>query len=411
MGILRVMLRPKPDGILARHLAGLAFFTGEGVPTVADFSLNATNELTVEWLRKLGAMRVTASYDLNRDRLADLVAAVQAEWLEVVVHQHMPMFHMEHCVFCAVLSPGTNKHNCGRPCDVHEVKLRDRVGMEHTLAADVGCRNTLYNATAQERGGGRARAVAAGRAAFSRRVFAAGRGRGSRTDGRFVSPTPGRPFEWHASLDRAARGEPIGRDARHDGRTSQPVGDPMTDRSESSVTQPTLVVGSANRKKAAEIVELLAPLGLRVLTLADYPPAAEIEGTGTTFIENVTIKAVENAARLGEWVLADDSGLEVNALDGRPGVYSAVYAGPKATDEANRELLLRELAGIPLARRGGSLCVTWHWPIRRERFARGPKGLAAAGSWPRTWAQMALATIRCSRSSNTIARLANCRRW
>jgi len=56
---------------------------------------------------------------------------------------------MEHCVFCAVLSPGTNKTNCGRPCDEHEVKLRDRVGVEHPLTADVGCRNTLYNATPQ----------------------------------------------------------------------------------------------------------------------------------------------------------------------------------------------------------------------------------------------------------------------
>jgi putative protease len=56
---------------------------------------------------------------------------------------------MEHCVFCAVLSPGTNKHNCGRPCDTHQVRLRDRLGMEHTLTADVGCRNTLFNAVPQ----------------------------------------------------------------------------------------------------------------------------------------------------------------------------------------------------------------------------------------------------------------------
>jgi putative protease len=86
---------------------------------------------------------------LNRDQLLDLVEAVPPAWLEVVIHQHMPMFHMEHCVFCAVLSPGTNKHNCGRPCDVHSVKLRDRVGMEHALVADVGCRNTLFNAVPQ----------------------------------------------------------------------------------------------------------------------------------------------------------------------------------------------------------------------------------------------------------------------
>jgi putative protease len=63
----------------------------------------------------------------------------------------MPMFHMEHCVFCAVLSPGTNKTNCGRPCDRHEVQLRDRLGMAHPLRADVGCRNTLFNATPQTR--------------------------------------------------------------------------------------------------------------------------------------------------------------------------------------------------------------------------------------------------------------------
>jgi putative protease len=61
----------------------------------------------------------------------------------------MPMFHMEHCVFCSVLSPGTNKTNCGRPCDRHQVQLRDRVGALHVLQADIGCRNTLYNATPQ----------------------------------------------------------------------------------------------------------------------------------------------------------------------------------------------------------------------------------------------------------------------
>ena len=92
---------------------------------------------------------MTASYDCNREQLLALATAADAARLEVVVHQHMPMFHMEHCVFCAVLSPGTNKTNCGRPCDDHLVKLRDRIGVEHPLTADVGCRNTLYNAVAQ----------------------------------------------------------------------------------------------------------------------------------------------------------------------------------------------------------------------------------------------------------------------
>jgi len=96
-----------------------------------------------------GLRSITPSYDLNREQLLDLVTAVPADWLEIVIHQHMPMFHMEHCVFCAMLSPGTNKTNCGRPCDVHQVELRDRTGMEHPLIADVGCRNTLFNAVAQ----------------------------------------------------------------------------------------------------------------------------------------------------------------------------------------------------------------------------------------------------------------------
>lgn len=149
VGIFRALMRHGADGILVRNLAGLAFYHGEGVPTVADFSLNVANELTAQWLIEQGASRLTASYDLNRQQLLDLVQAVPPGWLEVVVHQHMPMFHMEHCVFCAVLSPGTNKTNCGRPCDVHQVTLRDRIGKEHPLTADVGCRNTLFNATPQ----------------------------------------------------------------------------------------------------------------------------------------------------------------------------------------------------------------------------------------------------------------------
>ncbi|MEP3479852.1 MAG: DUF3656 domain-containing protein [Fuerstiella sp.] len=149
LGLFRLMSKQAPEGVLVRNLAGLKYFREQSIPTVVDFSLNVTNELTAEWINAQGALRMTPSYDLNRDQLLDLVRVIPSEWLEVVVHQHMPMFHMEHCVFCSVLSPGTNKTNCGRPCDFHEVKLRDRIGKEHLLTADVGCRNTLYNATAQ----------------------------------------------------------------------------------------------------------------------------------------------------------------------------------------------------------------------------------------------------------------------
>jgi putative protease len=92
---------------------------------------------------------VTASYDLNFAQLEALLQAAPPEWFEVTIHQHIPMFHMEHCVFCAFLSNGTDYTNCGRPCDTHDLKLRDRVGAQHPVKADVGCRNTVFNALAQ----------------------------------------------------------------------------------------------------------------------------------------------------------------------------------------------------------------------------------------------------------------------
>ena len=93
--------------------------------------------------------RVTISYDLNVAQVLDLISHTPAAWLEINLHQHMPMFHMEHCVFAAFLSTGTDHTNCGRPCEKHRVHLKDRVGAEHPLRADVGCRNTLFNSKAQ----------------------------------------------------------------------------------------------------------------------------------------------------------------------------------------------------------------------------------------------------------------------
>jgi U32 family peptidase len=139
----------RPIGWLVRSLAAIRYCSQHQLPFAVDFSLNVTNPLTASRMLQWGASRVTASYDLNRDQLLELVGHCRPSLLEVVVHQHMPMFHMEHCVFCSVLSPGKNKSDCGRPCDVHDVKLKDRVGSEHVLHADIGCRNTLYNATAQ----------------------------------------------------------------------------------------------------------------------------------------------------------------------------------------------------------------------------------------------------------------------
>lgn len=117
------------------------------------------------------------------------------------------------------------------------------------------------------------------------------------------------------------------------------------------MSKPLLVLGSANRKKAAELAELFAPLGLQLQTLADLPAARAVEENGETFAENAMFKATQQAAHLGCWVLADDSGLEVDALQGDPGVRSARYAGEGAGDAANNQLLLEKLRGVPLERR------------------------------------------------------------
>jgi len=148
-GLFKALHKHAADGWLVRNLAALKYAREHGIKADVDFSLNITNPLTAKWLMEQGASQITASYDLNRDQLMEFIESTPPEWVEVVIHQHMPMFHMEHCVFCTVLSPGTNKSNCGRPCDRHDVKLRDRIGVEHVLHADVGCRNTLYNGNAQ----------------------------------------------------------------------------------------------------------------------------------------------------------------------------------------------------------------------------------------------------------------------
>ncbi|WZO99466.1 DUF3656 domain-containing protein [Isosphaeraceae bacterium EP7] len=147
--IFRYLAKQGADGLLVRNAGGMAFCVENEIPYVADFSLNASNELTVAYLMGRGTQRVTASYDLSVEQLVDLLRVTPPDWLEVVIHQQIPMFHMEFCAFCAFLSPGTDKTNCGRPCDDHEVKLRDRTGVEHPLKADVGCRNTLFNAVPQ----------------------------------------------------------------------------------------------------------------------------------------------------------------------------------------------------------------------------------------------------------------------
>jgi len=146
--ILKQVRSCEADGYLVRNHDHLQFFKEDR--RRGDFSLNIANALSAEYfLNRYGLEQVTASYDLNFEQLAALLKTSTPAKLEITIHQHMPMFHMEHCVFCAFLSDGTDFRNCGRPCDRHDVRLRDRVGMEHPLKADAGCRNTLFNAKAQ----------------------------------------------------------------------------------------------------------------------------------------------------------------------------------------------------------------------------------------------------------------------
>jgi putative protease len=136
------------DGYLVRNYDHLRFFAD--ARRVGDFSLNVANRRAADYFKsQFGLERLTASYDLNATQLEALLQAAPAAWFEITIHQHMPMFHMEHCVFCAFLSSGRDYRDCGRPCDHHDVRLRDRVGAEHPLKADAGCRNTVFNSQAQ----------------------------------------------------------------------------------------------------------------------------------------------------------------------------------------------------------------------------------------------------------------------
>jgi putative protease len=152
--LLANLLSMGGDGVLARHLGALEEVAkrrasgdaaARALELVGDFSLNAANGLTAELLLDHGVDLLTPSFDLNAEQLLALVARVDAARLEVVIHQHLPLFHMEHCVFAHLLSNGADHRTCGRPCERHAIGLKDDKGWLHPVLADVGCRNTLFN--------------------------------------------------------------------------------------------------------------------------------------------------------------------------------------------------------------------------------------------------------------------------
>lgn len=121
---------------------------------------------------------------------------------------------------------------------------------------------------------------------------------------------------------------------------------------------PPLVLSSRNRKKSREIAEILAPHGITLQSIADFPEIGEVIEDGATFLENAGKKATQPALQLGRWVIGEDSGLMVDALGGAPGVISARYSGEGATDESNNQKLQVELASVPLEKRTAAYVCT-----------------------------------------------------
>jgi XTP/dITP diphosphohydrolase len=113
-----------------------------------------------------------------------------------------------------------------------------------------------------------------------------------------------------------------------------------------------ILLGTSNRKKVIELANVLEPRGFQLKTPADFADVLEVEETGTTFMENARIKAIAQAKHRGLWAIGEDSGLCVDALQGNPGIYSARFSGPNATDATNNALLLEKLSSIPNESRG-----------------------------------------------------------
>ena len=145
----KVIERANPDVILCRNLGAVYYFKNKSFQLRGDFSLNVTNSLTANYLLTKNLKSLCASYDLNSKQLSDLLQQVNPGDIEVTIHQYMPSFHMEHCVFAAFLSKGSSFRDCGKPCEKHRVELKDQFGNFHQIKADQECRNTMFNATSQ----------------------------------------------------------------------------------------------------------------------------------------------------------------------------------------------------------------------------------------------------------------------
>lgn len=151
--IERYLQSLKPESVLIRSLGALKSWHPEGAQRIGDFSLNVTNRVSAATILARGLTAFTPSFDLDSTQLQSMMQTGLAPWAEIVVHHPMPLFHTEHCVIAATLSSGKDHRDCGRPCEHHQISLRDRAGMVHPVEADVGCRNTVFHAAAQSAAG------------------------------------------------------------------------------------------------------------------------------------------------------------------------------------------------------------------------------------------------------------------
>ncbi|WP_410512546.1 U32 family peptidase [Paenibacillus sp. BR2-3] len=151
------ILRLQPDAVLVRNTGALYYYLRRRMEEpdavhpriIGDFSLNIANHKAVDLFLEAGCDLVTPSYDLNIQQMVDMLGHSDTSRMEIVIHQHLPMFHTEHCVYCTFMSEGTDFTNCGRPCEEQRASLQDRIGMSHPVRVDEGCRNTVYNAVEQ----------------------------------------------------------------------------------------------------------------------------------------------------------------------------------------------------------------------------------------------------------------------
>ncbi len=146
--------RLEPDGVLVRHWGAVVWFARhaaerERFGVHGDFSLNVTNSITATYLLERGLHTLTASHDLDESQLIALLDQAPADRFTVVVHHRIPTFHTEHCVYSHLLSNGRDYRTCGRPCEQHQIGLRDHLQRTHPVIVDVGCRNTVFNSEVQ----------------------------------------------------------------------------------------------------------------------------------------------------------------------------------------------------------------------------------------------------------------------